>query len=445
MQLPDFIRRAFRLGASSRPQTTLGNFEVTGLHDLGSSIEFRRDTAGTMMVVFFSALAVFVVGGLWFGTFSKQETMRGVVLGAKGSQRVNSTIAGTVQTIWVKQGDTVKPGQKLLTIVPQQTSAGNKSLSEVGLAALKAQSESIDRRMAEIRDLMTRDAGDLKAYEDSSTRLAANLEDQEKDVQRALDQQSAAVDKLRGYLKKGLATRDIVSAQERALQDYKRQLADIHTQIAQLSSTRIDRRRTVEQNNNGNNSQLADLERAKAELNAQIEQAKSAISTDVLAVTGGQVAALNVREGAQVNAGDTVAAIGDPNAQFTIALEAPSKTMGLLTIGQRVVLKYDAFPYKTFGIKYGKVIAIGEQPVSLPKSASEDKAFIDPKLGDAGPLPPPQSKYLVEVEPDDRMINAYGVDRAILVGSTLSADVVVERRKLIDWVIDPILAMRGRL
>ena len=118
MQLPDFIKRMFRPGSSRRPQTALGNFEVTGLHDLGSSIEFRRDTAGSMMVIFFSALAIVVVGGLWIGTFSKQETMRGVVLGAKGSQRVNSTVAGTVSAIWVRQGDTVQPGQKLLTVTP---------------------------------------------------------------------------------------------------------------------------------------------------------------------------------------------------------------------------------------------------------------------------------------------------------------------------------------
>lgn len=445
MPMPDFIKRVFRLGSRRKPQTVLGNFEVTGLHDLGSSIEFRRDTAGSLMVLFFSALAVVIIAGLWFGTFSKQETMRGVVLGAKGSQRVSSTVAGTVSVIWVKQGDTVKPGQKLLTVTPQQSGAGNKSLSEVELASLKSQTESIDRRIADIKELMTRDAGDLKTYEDSSRKLAANLEQQEADMKRALDQQTAAVDKLRGYLKRGLATRDMVSGQERALQDYKRQLADIRLQITQLASTRIDRRRTVEQNNNGSNSQLADLERAKAVLNSQIEQAKSAIATDILAVTGGQIAAVNVREGSQVNTGDTVVAIGDPGAPFTVALEAPSKTMGLLAIGQRVVLKYDAFPYKTFGVKYGTIISIGEQPVSLPKAVADDKPFIDPKLGDAGPAPPPQSRYLVEVEPDDRAINAYGVDRQILVGSTLSADVVVERRRLIDWVIDPILAMRGRL
>ena len=40
MQLPDFIKRLVQPGGGKRPQTTLGNFEVTGLHDLGSSIEF---------------------------------------------------------------------------------------------------------------------------------------------------------------------------------------------------------------------------------------------------------------------------------------------------------------------------------------------------------------------------------------------------------------------
>ena len=55
-----------------------------------------------------------------------------------------------------------------------------------------------------------------------------------------------------------------------------------------------------------------------------------------------------------------------------------------------------------------------------------------------------QSVYRVEVRPEARTMRAYGVDEPIRIGSTLSADIVVERRRLIDWMLDPIRAMRGR-
>ena len=45
---------------------------------------------------------------------------------------------------------------------------------------------------------------------------------------------------------------------------------------------------------------------------------------------------------------------------------------------------------------------------------------------------------------ETQLVRTPGVDEPIRIGSTLSADIVVERRRLIDWVLDPIRAMRGR-
>ena len=49
------------------------------------------------------------------------------------------------------------------------------------------------------------------------------------------------------------------------------------------------------------------------------------------------------------------------------------------------------------------------------------------------------------MKPDSNEIEAYGEKKKLKIGSTLSADIVVEKRRLIDWVLDPIRAMRGRV
>ena len=43
----------------------------------------------------------------------------------------------------------------------------------------------------------------------------------------------------------------------------------------------------------------------------------------------------------------------------------------------------------------------------------------------------------MEVRPDTAEIEAYGEKKRLTPGSTLSADIIVERRRLIDWVLDP--------
>lgn len=444
MQLPETLRNLFARKPRQKPQSLMDRFEVTGLHDLSSTIEFRRDSAANLMTIFFVALALLLVVGMWFGTFSKQETMRGIVLGTKGGQRIVASVSGTVSGIWARQGDTVSSGQKLITIVPQQTAAGAQSLSESDLQALRQQKENATRQMAEIKALMERDERDLADFDASLETLSANLKAQERDIEAAVVEQQALVSKMQRYLKVGYATRDNVTLQEQARQDYSRKLAEVRLQIAQLSTTALERRRAVQQGNTASAGQLSELTRLVAELAARIERAKSAIATDIITVASGQVAAVTVREGSEVEVGDMVAAIGDPDAPIMIGMQAPSKTMGLLAIGQRVVLKYDAFPYKTFGVKYGRIVSISAQPTTLPREDEQQLAIADPNAAKAADRAPPQSKYLIEVEPEDKSIMAYGVERPILIGSTLTADVIVERRRLIDWVLDPILAMRGR-
>lgn len=440
----DALRGLLPRRSRPRPPTAMDRFEVTGLHDLASTIEFRRDSAATAMAVFFSALGLFVVAGLWIGTFSKQETMRGIVLGTKGGQRIVATVGGTVSAVWVKQGEAVRSGQRLLTIVPQQTAAGAQSLSESDLNALKRQKDNSERQIAELKAVMARDADDIADFSRSMQELAGNLRDQERELKDAVSAQEALVAKMRGYLKVGYATRDTVTLQEQARQTYVGNLADVRLQLAQLQTTALERRRTVQQSGTLNAGKLAELERLLSELDARIERAKSAVATDIITVASGRMAAVTVREGSEIEVGDTVAAVGDPDAPITIGLQAPSKTMGLLAIGQRVVLKYDAFPYKTFGVKYGRIVSVSAQPTTLPKEDEEQLALASPAAAQAAQRTPPQSKYLIEVEPEEKTIMAYGVERPLLIGSTLSADVVVERRRLIDWVLDPILAMRGR-
>jgi membrane fusion protein len=135
MPVPDlFVRLLGR--RRSKPTGMMGRFEVTGLHELSSTIEFRRDTASNLLVLFFVVLAAFLIVAMWFGSFAKQETMRGIVLGSKGSQRLAAIVDGTVTKVWVAQGDKVVVGQRILTIMPQQSAAGAKPLSETELQSL---------------------------------------------------------------------------------------------------------------------------------------------------------------------------------------------------------------------------------------------------------------------------------------------------------------------
>ena len=51
----------------------------------------------------------------------------------------------------------------------------------------------------------------------------------------------------------------------------------------------------------------------------------------------------------------------------------------------------------------------------------------------------------MRVKLDSSMVKAYGTEVALRPGHTLSADIEIDRRKLIRWMLDPLFAFSGKL
>ena len=53
--------------------------------------------------------------------------------------------------------------------------------------------------------------------------------------------------------------------------------------------------------------------------------------------------------------------------------------------------------------------------------------------------------YLISVALESQSITAYGVDQPLQAGMLLEADVLQERRRLYEWVLEPLLSITGKL
>jgi len=52
--------------------------------------------------------------------------------------------------------------------------------------------------------------------------------------------------------------------------------------------------------------------------------------------------------------------------------------------------------------------------------------------------------YRIKVKLEKQSIEAYGELQALKLGMTLEADVLQDRRKIWEWVLEPVLAVMGR-
>ncbi len=87
-------------------------------------------------------------------------------------------------------------------------------------------------------------------------------------------------------------------------------------------------------------------------------------SVDLRAPEEGTVSAVLVKPGQIVSAGQTIAMLLPDNAHLQARILLSSRAIGFIHTGQRVVLRYESFPWQKFGQHSGAVSEISTSPVT---------------------------------------------------------------------------------
>ncbi|WP_295207206.1 HlyD family efflux transporter periplasmic adaptor subunit [uncultured Brevundimonas sp.] len=181
-----------------------------------------------------------------------------------------------------------------------------------------------------------------------------------------------------------------------------------------------------------------DLQSARAEaasVDAGLIQQGIQVETQgryvVVATVTGRVAALPFDTGQTIAAGTAVAVLTAGDTALQGDLYAPSRAAGFIKPGQEVRLMYQAFPYQKFGAGRGVV-----QSVSRTVLAPSEVAI--PGLQVQEPV------FRVRVKLDRDTVSAYGQDVPLQPGMLVSADIVMDRRSLLEWLLEPLYAAGRR-
>jgi membrane fusion protein len=100
------------------------------------------------------------------------------------------------------------------------------------------------------------------------------------------------------------------------------------------------------------------------------------------------------------------------------------------------MLRYQAFPYQKFGHQSGQVVQVSKAPLQPSELAG---------LPLAGAMTSGEPLYRITVRLDKQDVAAYGATQALAPGMQLDADVVLDRRRLIEWIFEPVLGIAGRV
>ena len=112
-------------------------------------------------------------------------------------------------------------------------------------------------------------------------------------------------------------------------------------------------------------------------------------------------------------------------------LLVPTRAIGFVQPGQEVVLRYDAFPFQRFGQYRGTV-----ERVSRTVWSPGEKV---------GQLVVKEPVYRVDVRLDAQHVVAGEQKLPLRSGMMVNADILQEKRKVWEWVFEPVLSLQQRM
>jgi membrane fusion protein len=397
------------------------------------SIQINTPPAFWAVSVLAVAFVVAAVTYLFLGHYTQRATVQGTLVPTSGLVTLNATNAGDVLAVNVRQGERVLAGQTLASFDnPLESAALGNTLAFI-TAELDTERKGLEQDLATQRALAASQSATLRQ---SVTSLRAQL--RQIDAQLVLQRQEAV--NMAGLLKSitPLRAQGIVSLYDLQQQQadtfnaelqvkaLRRERLSLAQQLAQAEQQRAQVPLTLAAQQNATRNKLAQIEQALAQNEAQREWV-------VKAPRAGIVATLLIEPGETVSAGEPLLTVVPRHSRLEAQLLVPSSAVGFVRRGQRVVLRYQAFPYQRFGLHFGEVGQVSRSALSPQE--------VDALVGRQSTVP----LYRVMVRLRGQTVRAYGQPVALRPGMALHADILLDRRRLIQWVLEPLYGFSRRM
>lgn len=391
-----------------------------------------RPLSYTVLTLAAAAVAAAALGYLVLAHYSKKATLAGTLVPASGAIRVVAMQPGLVRERRVREGERVSAGEELLRLVDARATEhdGPVGAATVAFAA---------RRAADTRRQREQTLSAALRERETHVHRLAGLEAERDQLDGELDairaRESLAQDSLRRF--DDLERRGFVSPAQRQqkAEDSLEQRARRHA--AARARLALDReiaglRLSLAESQARSRAQLSALDAQLAALGQELLDRRAGAESVVTAPAAGTVAALLVDAGQVVGSGASLLTLLPEDSPLQAHLFAPSRAVGFIRAGQEVLLRYPAFPYQKFGSQRARVLSVSRG------------ALAPAELGYSPPDGSREPLYRVKVELESQTVFAYGREEPLQAGMQVEADAILDRRRLIEWMFEPLLGLAGR-
>lgn len=363
----------------------------------------------------------------WTFSTTRKVQVTGIILPDAGLIKVLPMQSGVMLERYVKEGQSVERGQALFVVSNERSNKTGETQKNVS---------------------------DLLGQRRNS--LGADVEQLKQQFKHRFDNSKQKIHELQQIevrLKKQTELQERrVSLAEASFQRFENLKESQYISSAQLQdkeSELIDQRQKLEDLRQSQTINQRDLGVAQGEFNDQVIQEQREVSAatrntqaldqDIIeseirrefivrAPQSGIISTVNVEIGQTIAANSTLASLIPDGSKLIGEVNLSSKSIGFISPGKTTWLRYQAYPYQKFGQYKATIIEISHAALRLDELSGQTSNNANSA----------EILYRVRLKLDSQYLNINGGNIPLKVGMAFDASIILEERRLIDWIYDPI-------
>ncbi len=359
-------------------------------------------------------------------------------------QNIQAPRSGEIEKIAIHSGDLIAEGQTLFRLRSQETLNEFRELEQAEIAFKQAEfdlRQTLPQKRILAKETISAFEHRVRVMQTAMQTYRKALENhtetsQPPDIEIEIQFRSAEVEHLKQqyeqnqklYEKKLISLAALNEAKVRylsALAELPARMAEINRYEVSLKDLKrqiLEERLEIERTraNFQNAYDIAEirLKQAKQTVNRSVDAdidlilaPESGIVTQVLVNTPGQV----------VNKGQTLVTIAPASTPIVAEALILNKDVGLLSSGQKVKLKFEAFPFQDYGIQHGYLKQISPDAMGDEGSGTVFRGIIDL---------------------ENTTIFVHGEEKAFMFGMKGTAEIITDRQSILMLALNPLRQLR---
>ena len=382
----------------------------------------------TGFAVFFALL---ILAFAFFAEYTRKTHVVGYLAPDKGLIKIYAPQSGTLIEKKVKEGQTVKQGDALFVLSTERSSRENAETQAATIEKLQQRRASLNNELAKqglIDGIQTQAATErVRAMETELMQLRDEIGIQQQRV-------ASAQSNLTRY--RTLMNNQFISAAQAQQKNDEllEQKARLQTLVRARTVLDRDIKSLQHETTSGDlraANQRSALDRDIAALELELAEHEARRTIVITAPADGTVTTILAERGQTAQAQTALLSILPSGARLEAQLLVPSRAIGFIATEQQVAVRYQAFPHQRFGSHHGRITEVS-------------KTLIAPNEAQL-PIASSEAVYRVTVVLEAQSVRAYNRDMTLQAGMLLDADIWLDRRRVIDWVFDPLISVAKKI